>query len=136
MALWRQTTIAATVVGVFLVSAYFVCAGILSVTAPALFSLQPFNTSRHSVISTTLGPPNISINNLYVVCASFVAMIADAYLRTSVDLPIPRASGWTPHQSFHICLIVIVYRRLVWRMEHYTMCSPIIMGRVTFLSMP
>ncbi|PBK60961.1 hypothetical protein ARMSODRAFT_1026046 [Armillaria solidipes] len=64
MALWRQTTIAATVAGVFLVSAYFVCAGILSVTAPALFSLQPFNTSRHSVISTTLGPPNISINNL------------------------------------------------------------------------
>ncbi|KAK0445046.1 uncharacterized protein EV420DRAFT_1721221 [Desarmillaria tabescens] len=64
MALWRQTTIAATVVGVFLVSAYFVCVGVLHVTAPALFSLQPFNTSRHSVISTTLGPPNISINNL------------------------------------------------------------------------
>ncbi|KAK0477569.1 hypothetical protein IW261DRAFT_1632962, partial [Armillaria novae-zelandiae] len=65
MALWRQTTIAATVIGVFLVSAYFVCVGVLSITAPALFSLQPFNTSRHSVISTTLGPPNISINNLF-----------------------------------------------------------------------
>ncbi|KAK0502541.1 hypothetical protein EDD18DRAFT_1458709 [Armillaria luteobubalina] len=64
MALWRQTTIVATVIGVFLVSAYFVCVGVLSITAPALFSLQPFNMSCHSVISTTLGPPNISINNL------------------------------------------------------------------------
>ncbi|KAK0200508.1 hypothetical protein DFS33DRAFT_1277931 [Desarmillaria ectypa] len=64
LALWHQTTIAATVVGVFPVSAYLVCVGVLHVTALALFSLQPFNTSHHSVICTTLGPPNISINNL------------------------------------------------------------------------
>ncbi|KAK0186946.1 hypothetical protein F5146DRAFT_1141799 [Armillaria mellea] len=48
MALWRQTAIA----------------GDRRRGVPCLCILRPFNTSRHSVISTTLGPPNISINNL------------------------------------------------------------------------
>ncbi|KAG7442047.1 uncharacterized protein BT62DRAFT_1010833 [Guyanagaster necrorhizus] len=63
MVLWRETTIAATVFRVLFITAYFVCVGVLHVTASAVFS----NTSRYSVISTTLGPPNISINNLYWV---------------------------------------------------------------------
>ncbi|KAK0204404.1 hypothetical protein DFS33DRAFT_1382291 [Desarmillaria ectypa] len=64
LSLWRQTTVAASIVGTLFVTAYFVFAAVLHITTPAIFSVQPFNMSRHATISTTLGPPNISINNL------------------------------------------------------------------------
>ncbi|KAK0444035.1 hypothetical protein EV421DRAFT_2035066 [Armillaria borealis] len=64
LSLWRQTTVAASVAGALLVAAYFVFAAVLHITTPAIFSVQPFNSSRQATISTTLGPPNISINNL------------------------------------------------------------------------
>ncbi|KAK0472100.1 hypothetical protein IW261DRAFT_1597081 [Armillaria novae-zelandiae] len=64
LSLWRQTTIAASISGALLVAAYFVFAAVLHITTPAIFSVQPFNSSRQATISTTLGPPNISINNL------------------------------------------------------------------------
>ncbi|KAK0216578.1 hypothetical protein EDD85DRAFT_942889 [Armillaria nabsnona] len=63
ISVWRQTAIAASVAGSILVAGYFICVTILHITAPAIFSIQPFNTTQYSVISTTMGPPNISINN-------------------------------------------------------------------------
>ncbi|KAK0204400.1 hypothetical protein DFS33DRAFT_1423374 [Desarmillaria ectypa] len=63
LALWRQTFIAASVIGALCVAAYFVFAAVLHITTPAIFSLQPFNTTRHATISTTLGTPNISVKN-------------------------------------------------------------------------
>ncbi|KAK0200509.1 hypothetical protein DFS33DRAFT_1397253 [Desarmillaria ectypa] len=63
ISVWRQTAIAASVAGSVLVAGYFICVTILHITAPAIFSIQPFNTTQYAVISTTLGPPNISINN-------------------------------------------------------------------------
>ncbi|KAK0494038.1 hypothetical protein EDD18DRAFT_1403012 [Armillaria luteobubalina] len=64
LSLWRQTTVTASIAGALLVAAYFVFAAVLHITTPAIFSVQPFNSSRQATISTTLGPPNISINNL------------------------------------------------------------------------
>ncbi|KAK0470279.1 uncharacterized protein EV420DRAFT_103005 [Desarmillaria tabescens] len=64
LAIWRQTSIAASVVGALCVAAYFVFAAVLHITTPAIFSLQPFNTTRYTAISTTLGAPNISVKNL------------------------------------------------------------------------
>ncbi|KAK0436002.1 hypothetical protein EV421DRAFT_1147129 [Armillaria borealis] len=63
ISVWRQTAIAASVAGSVLVAGYFICVTILHITAPAIFSIQPFNTTQYAVISTTMGPPNISINN-------------------------------------------------------------------------
>ncbi len=66
ISVWHQTAIAASVTGSVLVAGYFICVTILHITAPAIFSIQPFNTTQYAVISTTMGPPNISINNQYV----------------------------------------------------------------------
>ncbi|KAK0444998.1 uncharacterized protein EV420DRAFT_979905 [Desarmillaria tabescens] len=56
----------ASLVPSLLVVGYFVCIAILNTTTPAIFSLQPFNQTRSTVIATTLGKPNISVNSLAV----------------------------------------------------------------------
>lgn len=65
LTLWSQSLIVASVIGT-LRGSYFVFAAIIHVTTPAIFSLQPFSMTSHTAISTTLGPPNISVKNLYV----------------------------------------------------------------------
>lgn len=68
--LWRQKALVASLVPFLLVVGYFVCIAVLNITTPAIFSLQPFNQTRNTVVATTLGKPNISVNSLYVYYVS------------------------------------------------------------------
>ncbi|KAK0200465.1 hypothetical protein DFS33DRAFT_158641 [Desarmillaria ectypa] len=62
--LWRQKALVASLVPSLLVVGYFVCIAVLNITTPAIFSLQPFNQTRSTIVATTLGKPNISVNSL------------------------------------------------------------------------
>ncbi|PBK88743.1 hypothetical protein ARMGADRAFT_355987 [Armillaria gallica] len=50
--LWRQKALVASLVPSLLVVGNFVCIAVLNITTPAIFSLQPFNQTRNTVVTT------------------------------------------------------------------------------------
>lgn len=60
LVLWKQTRIAASVVGTILITIYLMGISVLHVSTPSLFSLQIFELSNGTTISTRVGMPNFT----------------------------------------------------------------------------
>lgn len=78
LVLWRQTHIAASVVGTLTVAIYLLGITILHISTPSLFNLQAFEQPNGTTISTKIGMPNISFDAKYdsplncpVFCSQF-----------------------------------------------------------------
>jgi hypothetical protein len=61
LVLWRQTRIAASVVGTLSVTIYLTGISVLHISTPSLFNLQVFDKPNGSNISTQIGMPGISL---------------------------------------------------------------------------
>ncbi|KII84282.1 hypothetical protein PLICRDRAFT_32355 [Plicaturopsis crispa FD-325 SS-3] len=62
LSLWRQTYIAASVMGTLSIALYLAGIAILHVSTPSLFGLQPFNNTGNGLVSTTIGMPNFTLD--------------------------------------------------------------------------
>jgi hypothetical protein len=60
LVLWRQTRIAASVLGTLLITVYLIGIAVLHVSTPSLFGLQVFERPDGTNISTTIGMPVIT----------------------------------------------------------------------------
>lgn len=60
LAVWRQTRIAASVVGTLSVAIYLIGISVLHISTPSLFNLQVFPRPNASTVSTQIGMPNIT----------------------------------------------------------------------------
>ena len=61
LVLWKQTRIAASVVGTSLITIYLVGISVLHISTPSLFNLQVFDQPNGTKISTRIGMPKISV---------------------------------------------------------------------------
>ncbi|KIM72760.1 hypothetical protein PILCRDRAFT_15822 [Piloderma croceum F 1598] len=59
LVLWKQTHIAASVVGTSLITIYLVGISVLHISTPSLFTLQVFDQPNSTMISTRIGMPKI-----------------------------------------------------------------------------
>ncbi|KAF9016770.1 hypothetical protein BDZ89DRAFT_1141216 [Hymenopellis radicata] len=110
VSVWHQRATAAAVSSSLIVAAYFSCLAILHITSPALVTVQAFNSTEHTVIPATLGPPNMSVANL-----------------GSGHQP---AFGLTRRPSYPTCLTAIGFRKSDWRMERCMMSSLTTLAKV------
>jgi hypothetical protein len=63
LALWRQTRIAATVIGILLITAYLIGISVLHISTPTIFNLQVFEQPNATNISTQVAMPKIHSGN-------------------------------------------------------------------------
>jgi hypothetical protein len=74
LVLWRQTRIAASVVGTLSVTIYLIGISVLHISTPSLFNLQVFERPNGSNISTQIGIPNID-NDTYKYEPSVISFL-------------------------------------------------------------
>jgi hypothetical protein len=67
LVLWKQTHIAASVVGTSLITIYLVGISVLHISTPSLFNLQVFDQPNSTMISTRIGMPEIYFSFLLTI---------------------------------------------------------------------
>jgi hypothetical protein len=79
LVLLKQTRIAASVVGVSLITIYLVGISVLHISTPSLFTLQVFELSNSTTISKRIGMPKIepdgSAGSHFMICIFFLLTI-------------------------------------------------------------